>query len=124
VGYLKTMDNVHNCDASSIIIDSNGEVFYPCRTRAEKAVNLTEVSLIDFVTSEQAVRGRKAMAECERHCLWYQYFATQYYTNPSHAISSLMPYITERMSFGTARRRKRVMAGEVEVSGKWRDAPR
>jgi len=123
VGYLRTMDKLHNCDASSIIIDSNGEVFYPCRTRAEKAVNLTETGLMEFVRSEQAVRGRKAMAACERHCLWYQYFATRYYTNPRHAISALMPYIAERLGFGTARRRKRVMAGEVPVSGEWRATP-
>ncbi len=117
VGYLKTMDKVHNCDASSIIIDSNGEVFYPCRTKAEKAVNLTEVSLEEFVTSEQAVRGRKEMAECERHCLWYQYFATQYYVKPRWVISSNMPYIADKLGFGTARRRKRIMAGKVDLSG-------
>lgn len=120
VGYLKGMDTIH-CDASSIIIDSNGDLFYPCRTKAEKAVNLTEVKLLDFVRSEQARRGRKAMAECDRHCLWYQYYATQYYTNPRHAMSSLMPYIAERLGFGTARRRKRVMEGNALVSSEWRE---
>ncbi len=120
VGYLKQIDTVH-CDASSIIIDSNGEIFYPCRTKAEKAVNLTETSLIEFVTSEQARRGRKAMMECDRHCLWYQYFATRFYTHPWHMLSSSMPYIAEILGFGTKKRRQRVLRGEVEISSAWRE---
>jgi len=119
--YLKRLDTV-GCDTSSIIIDSNGEVFYPCRTRAEKAMNLTEVSLLEFVHSEQAQRGRQAMKECDRHCLWYQYFATQFYLHPIHMFSSAMPYIAENLGLGAKRRRKKVMRGEVPVSSDWRDA--
>jgi MoaA/NifB/PqqE/SkfB family radical SAM enzyme len=118
--YLKKLETVA-CDASSIIIDSNGEVFYPCRTKAEKAMNLTEVSLLDFVRSEQAIRGRQAMKVCDRHCLWYQYFATQFYVHPMHMFSSAMPYVAEILGFGTKRRRKKVMRGEVPVSSEWRN---
>ncbi len=33
------------CATSSIIIDTNGDLFYPCRTLNEKSVNLTEMDL-------------------------------------------------------------------------------
>jgi len=120
VGYLKKFDTIR-CDASSIIIDSNGELFYPCRTKAEKAVNLTDVKLLDFLRSEEAAQGRKRMAECDRRCMWYQYFATRFYTHPIHTLSSLMPYISERVGLGSSRRRKRVMKGYVPVSSEWKD---
>jgi MoaA/NifB/PqqE/SkfB family radical SAM enzyme len=113
-GYLKRFETIH-CDTSSIIIDSNGELFYPCRTMAETAVNLTEVNLLDYVRSEEAVQARKRMVECTRRCMWYQYFASQFYTHPLHAISLLRPFISERLGFGLAHRRRKIIAGKSSI---------
>jgi MoaA/NifB/PqqE/SkfB family radical SAM enzyme len=90
--YLDALNGEYSCSAASIIIDSDGGLFYPCRTLGEKPVNLTTTSLIDFLESEDAAKRRETMKECDRHCGWYQYFAIDFFTTPGEILESLRPY--------------------------------
>ncbi len=93
--YLQRMHLPHACNTASIIIDSDGGVFYPCRTIGEKPFNLLETPLNNFLVSEKAKRARARMAACTRHCLWYQYFAANAFVSPVEVWSALRPYFSE-----------------------------
>lgn len=85
----------HGCAASSIIIDSDGQLFYPCRILGMKRANLTETSLMDYLTSADAQRMRKVMSSCQRKCGWYQYFATSSFASAKEFLSALRPYYSD-----------------------------
>lgn len=70
--------NTSSCTTSSVIIDSDGGLYYPCRTLMEKPVNLLEEKLMDFLSSDEAKRRRRMMRKCRRGCGWYQYFAVSF----------------------------------------------
>ena len=92
-GFLDNINQSHGCSTSSVIIDSDGGLFYPCRTVGQRLYNFTEGSFIDFLKTDKAKEARKLMKNCERNCGWYQYFATDVYASPMSMISSLSPYI-------------------------------
>ena len=92
-GFLDNINKTHGCSTSSIIIDSDGGLFYPCRTVGKRLYNFTEGSFIDFLKSKKAKKAREDMAKCERNCGWYQYFATDVFASPRTIISSLSPYL-------------------------------
>jgi len=93
VGFLDNINKQHGCSTSSIIIDSDGGLFYPCRTIGKRLFDLTKGSLMDFLRSEDAEKARQWMKECDRRCGWYQYFATDVFSSPKTIMSSLSPYI-------------------------------
>jgi MoaA/NifB/PqqE/SkfB family radical SAM enzyme len=80
------------CSSSSIIIDCDGGLFYPCRTLDQKPINLTEIPLMEFLRSGEAELARQKMAECQRNCGWYQYFATDIFTSPLNLYDGIRPY--------------------------------
>jgi MoaA/NifB/PqqE/SkfB family radical SAM enzyme len=92
-GFLDNINNLHGCSTSSVIIDSDGGLFYPCRTVGKRLYNFTEGSVMDFVKSDEAEKARQDMKNCTRRCGWYQYFATDVFASPSSFISSLSPYL-------------------------------
>ena len=92
-GFLDNINKLHGCSTSSIIIDSDGGLFYPCRTVGKRLYNFTEGSVMDFVKSDEAKKARQDMKNCTRRCGWYQYFATDVFASPSSFISSLSPYL-------------------------------
>ena len=92
-GFLDNINKPHGCSTSSVIIDSDGGLFYPCRTVGQRIFNFTEGSFIDFLESDAAKEARKQMEECSRRCGWYQYFATDVFASPKSIMSSLSPYI-------------------------------
>lgn len=92
-GFLDNINKPHGCSTSSIIIDSDGGLFYPCRTVGGRLFNFTQGSFMDFVRTDEAAQARKDMSACERCCGWYQYFATDAFASPSSFISSLSPYL-------------------------------
>jgi MoaA/NifB/PqqE/SkfB family radical SAM enzyme len=102
--YLEALNGESGCSAASIIVDSDGGLFYPCRTLGAKPVNLTETSLLDYLTSPGAVQHRASMSSCERHCGWYQYFAIDFFTSPGEALESLGPYWSHLFKFKYGRR--------------------
>jgi len=92
--YLMDFERPHTCNAASIIIDADGSVFYPCRTLEEKPFSLLETPLNEIVQSAEAQKRRKMMRRCDRHCHWYQYFATASFSSPAEFLGSIKPYIT------------------------------
>jgi len=96
-------DNIEkgNCTTSSIIIDADGALHYPCRVLPYKPINLTENSLMEYVQSEDAEKMRSVMNCCEKQCGWYQYFATESYSTFSDAYSTIRPYFPEIFGIST-----------------------
>jgi MoaA/NifB/PqqE/SkfB family radical SAM enzyme len=92
-GFLKNINSTHGCSTSSIIIDSDGGLFYPCRTVGERIYNFTEGSFMEFLKTNKAKNAREDMKECPRMCGWYQYFATDVFSSPISFVSSFSPYI-------------------------------
>ena len=92
-GFLDNINKSHGCSASSVIIDSDGGLFYPCRTVGKRLYNFTEGSFMDFVKSDEAKKARQDMKNCNRCCGWYQYFATDVFASFSSFVSSLSPYL-------------------------------
>ncbi len=92
-GFLDNINKSHGCSTSSIIIDSDGGLFYPCRTVGKRLFDLTKGSLMDFLRSEGAKKARQWMNDCDRCCGWYQYFATDVFASPRSIMSSLSPYL-------------------------------
>lgn len=92
-GYFANVE-AEKCSSSSIIIDCDGGLFYPCRTLKNKMVNLSETSLKEFLTSKEAGEARKTMSECTRNCGWYQYFAIDVFTSPLDILDGIRPYIS------------------------------
>ena len=92
-GFLDNINKPHGCSTSSIIIDSDGGLFYPCRTIGKRLFNFTEGSFLEFLQSPEAQQARQEMKECTRCCGWYQYFATDVFASPATIFSSLQPYL-------------------------------
>lgn len=92
-GFLENINKTHGCSTSSIIIDSDGGLFYPCRTIGQRLYNFTEGSFMNYLKTEKAKKARKDMKKCNRSCGWYQYFATDVFASPRSIMSSLKPYI-------------------------------
>jgi MoaA/NifB/PqqE/SkfB family radical SAM enzyme len=92
-GFLDNINAPHGCSPSSVIIDSDGGLFYPCRTVGKHCYNFTEGSFMKFLKTPEAKEARTAMKECNRSCGWYQYFATDVFASPRSLYSSLSPYI-------------------------------
>ena len=94
-GFLDNINKPHGCSTSSIIIDSDGGLFYPCRTVGERRYNFTEGSFMEFLKTQDAKKAREDMKNCTRRCGWYQYFATDVFASPRSVISSLIPYLAQ-----------------------------
>jgi len=92
-GFLDNINKPHGCSASSVIIDSDGGLFYPCRTVGKHLFNFTEGSFMQFLRTPEAKQARTAMDQCNRSCGWYQYFATDVFASPRSLYSSISPYI-------------------------------
>jgi len=92
-GFLDNINKPHGCSTSSIIIDSDGGLFYPCRTVGKRLYNFTEGSFLEFLKTKEAKKAREDMKNCNRSCGWYQYFATDVFASPRTILSSISPYI-------------------------------
>ncbi len=92
-GFLDNINKPHGCSTSSIIVDSDGGLFYPCRTIGQRLYNFTEGSFMDFLKTDTAKQARQDMKKCEQRCGWYQYFATDVFASPISIVSSLSPYL-------------------------------
>jgi MoaA/NifB/PqqE/SkfB family radical SAM enzyme len=93
IGFLKNINIPHGCSTSSIIIDSDGGLFYPCRTVGKRIYDFTKGSFMDFLQTSEAQKARLKMKKCDRRCGWYQYFATDVFASPMSIFSSLSPYL-------------------------------
>ncbi|MFO7677237.1 MAG: radical SAM protein [Thermoplasmatota archaeon] len=91
--YLDNINKPQACSSSSIIIDSDGELFYPCRTVGKRLYNFNNGSFMKFLQTKQAQKARQEMKSCSRCCGWYQYFATDAFLSPRSFLSSLRPFL-------------------------------
>lgn len=85
------------CSPNSLVIDADGTLYYPCRTLELKAIKLQDSDLMEFINSERAQADRHSMANCERQCGWYQYFATAGFTHISDFWDAFSPYFLDFM---------------------------
>ena len=92
-GFLKAINRRHGCSTASIIIRSDGALYYPCRVLETSVGNLVESDLLDLLRSEDGEEARKVMAKCGRRCGWYQYFAIRSYMDPREAIPLLLKHL-------------------------------
>ncbi|UCE37418.1 MAG: radical SAM protein [Thermoplasmata archaeon] len=99
-GYLDRINMPHGCSTSSIIIDCDGVIFYPCRILGQKTCDLTKTSLMEYLKSEEAARYRDQMRICERRCGWYQYYATNSFTSVKEFLSAIKPYYDDIFANG------------------------
>jgi MoaA/NifB/PqqE/SkfB family radical SAM enzyme len=95
-GYLNAINSPHGCSAASIIIRSDGALYYPCRVLGDTVGNLVDDDLISIVKSAEAKRGRQIMAGCERVCGWYQYFSIRSYIKPGEAVPLLLQQLRRK----------------------------
>lgn len=100
-GYFHRVLWDHGCDSTSIIVDADGFLYYPCRVLEEKTINLKEASLMEYLESEDAHERRRRMAACDIQCAWYQYFATQSFVNPFEVVNAWFPYFRDILNGGT-----------------------
>jgi MoaA/NifB/PqqE/SkfB family radical SAM enzyme len=99
-GFLERINEPHGCSTSSIIIDCDGMMFYPCRTLEQKTCDLTKESLMEFLGSEEAAHHRAQMKACNKRCGWYQYFATNSFASPREFFSAIKPYYNDLLMNG------------------------
>jgi MoaA/NifB/PqqE/SkfB family radical SAM enzyme len=112
-GYLNRINKTHGCSTSSIIIDSDGVIFYPCRILQQKTCDLTKVSLMEYLRSEEAQMLREKMRDCNRRCGWYQYYATNSFTSVLEFLSAIKPYYDDLLGNGKDVKQKK---GSNQVS--------
>ncbi|UCG69377.1 MAG: radical SAM protein [Thermoplasmata archaeon] len=99
-GFLERINKPHGCSTSSIIIDCDGKIFYPCRILQQKSCNLTKTPLMEYLKSEEAEQYRLQMRECNKRCGWYQYFATNSFTSLWEFFSAIKPYYDDLLMNG------------------------
>lgn len=109
LGYLDRINEAHGCSASSIIIDCDGVIFYPCRILQRKTCDLTKEPLMDYLRSEKAKKLRIQMSRCSKRCGWYQYFATNSFTSVFEFLSAIKPYYDDILSNGKKIDRQRML---------------
>jgi MoaA/NifB/PqqE/SkfB family radical SAM enzyme len=99
-GYFARITKEHGCDTSSIIVDADGFLWYPCRVLEEKTINLIDSDLMPYLTSMDAFERRRKMAACDIQCAWYQYYATSSFVSPREIASAWMPYFRDLVNGG------------------------
>jgi sulfatase maturation enzyme AslB (radical SAM superfamily) len=109
LGYLDRINKPHGCSSSSIIIDCDGVIFYPCRILHQKTCDLTKEPLMDYLRSEEAQKLRNQMSNCSKRCGWYQYFATNSFTSILEFLSSIKPYYDDILSNGRKEKQKKTL---------------
>lgn len=92
-GFLRAINRPHGCSSASIIIRSDGELYYPCRIIGDTIGSLVDRDLTELLRGPEAVEARRTMAACDKRCGWYQYFAVRSYTDPREAIQLLKRYV-------------------------------
>ena len=85
------------CSPNSLVIDADGTLYYPCRTLELKSIKMQDNDLMEFINSQSAKEDRHTMANCERQCGWYQYFATAGFTHVSDFWDAFSPYFLDFM---------------------------
>jgi len=93
-GYFKSYHR-GECSSASIIIASDGRIYYPCHILEQKGPDLVQTDLTSWLTSKEAHLSRQKMKACKRNCGWYQYYAISSYITPATVYESLRPMLRQ-----------------------------
>jgi MoaA/NifB/PqqE/SkfB family radical SAM enzyme len=90
--YLKTLDVPYSCNTSSLRVDADGRLYYPCQMCVEKTIDASQEPILEFLHSGKAIECREKMRSCGINCHSYLYFAMDSSLSLRSTISALMPY--------------------------------
>lgn len=82
-----------NCSTGSVIINSDGNLWYPCHILETKGPDLSKTNLDTWLNTQEAKNARKTMKNCNRKCGWFQYFAIPDFTSIKSIYRALRPAI-------------------------------
>jgi hypothetical protein len=91
--YLKTLDAPHSCNTSSLRVDADGQLYYPCQMCVERTIDASKEPILEFLRSEKAMECREKMKSCDINCHSYLYFAMDSSLSLRSTLSAVMPYV-------------------------------
>jgi len=83
------------CSTASVIINSDGRLYYPCHILENRGPDLAEQPLMPWLRSPEAALFRNQMKNCARRCGWYQYFSINDFVSLSSTYDSLKPFFSK-----------------------------
>ena len=84
------------CSSATVIIAPDGRLYYPCHILNRKGPDLRTVDFKGWLTSPEAVSGRRVMKDCDRNCGWYQYYAINSYMSLSSVVEALRLVVAKK----------------------------
>ena len=95
--FIKSLINHYKCKSFSVMIESNGDIVYPCSVIGWKVGNLLEDSLENILLLEEAKRARNVMYNCKRECMLYLHAETSQFNNiynlGKYVVSTIIGYM-------------------------------
>ena len=95
--FVESLVNHYRCKSFSVMIESNGDIVYPCSVIGWKVGNLLEDSLENILLSEEAKKARNVMYNCKRECMLYLHAETSQFNNiynlGKYAVSTIIGYM-------------------------------
>ncbi len=91
--YLNTLDVPHSCGTSSVLVEPDARLHYPCQF-FEESIDASQEPLLDFLRSKKARALRSNMKGCKLNCCCYLYFAMGPCLSFRSSLSSLIPYLS------------------------------
>ena len=95
--FIESLVNHYRCKSFSVMIESNGDIVYPCSVIGWKVGNLLEDSLENILLSEEAKKARNVMYNCKRECMLYLHAETSQFNNiynlGKYAVSTIIGYM-------------------------------
>ena len=79
--FIKSLTNHYRCRSFSVMIESDGDIIYPCSVIGWKVGNILEKELEDILLSEEAKKARKVMQACKKECMLYLHAETSQFSN-------------------------------------------
>jgi len=89
--FINSLVNHYTCKSYSLMVESNGDIIYPCSVIGWKVGNLLHNDLKTILESKEAKKARKTMENCQRECTLYLHAETSQF----NSIKNLAIYIKE-----------------------------
>jgi MoaA/NifB/PqqE/SkfB family radical SAM enzyme len=91
--YLKTLDVPHSCAPATLRIDADGRLHYPCHMYVQSMIDASQDSILNFLSSKEAIECRARMRSCNINCHVYAYFAMENAISLRGTFSAMMQYV-------------------------------
>jgi len=95
--FIESLVNHYKCKSFSVMIESNGDIIYPCSVIGWKIGNLLEKDLEDILLSPEAKKAREVMHECKKECMLYLHAETSQFNKlvnlGKYAVSTIVGYM-------------------------------